>query len=228
MAKSVIAMLVMLVLLAGALIIPITQMSRWDPALKEAEQQRRNAEDAAATAPLAINGNPQPVTVLENAGQLQESFNADQGRSRLLAVLAPSDESCRQAALALQEALLAANPELDIAVYVVWIERGGTDTYESAREASSLLPDGRASQFYGSDNAAAYIADIMGYPGESAWNIMLLYDAEAVWEPELPQPGWYVHQLGPGHWLGDGNFAAGNDLRNALSARAAELTGWSF
>lgn len=222
-------MLVMLVLLAGALIIPITQMSRWDPSLKEAEQKRRSAaNDSAVPGPVEIIGTPQSISILDNAAQLQDSFNGDQGRTRLLAVLAPSDESCRQAAVALQQALLEQNPELDIVVYVVWIERLSTDTYESARDASSLLPDGRVMQFFGSDNAAAYIADIMGYPGESAWNIMLLYDAEAVWEPELPRPGWYVHQQGPGHWLGGEYYAAGNDLRNALSARAAELSGWQF
>ena len=228
MSKSIIAMLVMLVVLVAALLIPIMQMTRWDPSLKRAEDERRSAALQDSPDRVPQPGSPRSVYVLENAAQLQSEFNAYGGQTRILAILAPSDNSCRQAAEALQETVLAENPDLELAVFVVWIRRNATDTLESAREASGLLPDERVNQYFGSDNAAAYVADIMGYPGESAWNIIMEYPGEAHWEPELPQPTWYVHQLGAEHWLGSDNYAAGNDLRNALRARAAELVGWSF
>ena len=228
MSKSIIAMLVMLVVLAGALIIPITQMSRWDPELKRLEETKRAEAIEHSPDRIPKPGEPQTVYVLDNAAQLQSEFNVTKGQLRFLAILSPSDNSCRQAAEALQQGLLEQYPGLDMTVYVIWIRRQGSDTLDSAREASGLLPDQRVSQYYGSDNAAAYIADIMGYPGESAWNIVMQFGGDAYWEPELPQPSWYVHQLGPEHWLGSASFARGNDLRNALSARGAELAGWSF
>ncbi|MEZ5339367.1 MAG: hypothetical protein R3F46_14040 [bacterium] len=226
MSKSIIAMLVILVLLVAALLVPIMQMSRWDPQLRE-QISTHDQQSAGADAPLPA-GEPQNVATLGSADELAQEFSADNGRLRLLAILSPTTESSRQAAGYIQQELLQAHEDIDISVYVVWITQRSGDTLEQARQASGLLSDTRARHYYSSDAAGSYVADALGYPGDKVWNCIMLFGEEAVWDPEMPAPQRVLQQLGAQHWLGEQNYATGNDLRNALAALGAELGSWQF
>lgn len=221
-------MLVMLVVLVAALLIPIMQMTRWDPKLKQGVARQAGQEQAGAAISTEPSGDPQSVATLETADQLRQEFNADNGRLRMLAILSPTTQSSREAASLIEQVVLEEHPDLDLTVYVLWITQTSKDDYEAAREASALLTDGRARHYFSSDAAASYVADAMGYPGDKAWNCIMLFGESSVWDPELPQPQRILHQLGPQHWLGSQNYATGNDLRNGLSAMASELGGWQF
>lgn len=105
----------------------------------------------------------------------------------------------------LQAEWLAKHPNDDVAVFVVWSDQLGA-TPKHAAEAAELMPDPRVRHYWDSDRllGRAYQGSLEAN-GEThgldapAWDVWLLFDADARWGTEgPPRPVWWEHQLGGG------------------------------
>ncbi|HKV50545.1 MAG TPA: hypothetical protein VJO52_05025 [Gemmatimonadaceae bacterium] len=103
-------------------------------------------------------------------------------------------------------------------MFVVWSpQRGATEGDVAA--ATTLIPDTRVRDYWDPDRVVgtAY-ATVLG-SSEPAWDVYMLFGADAVWRGVAPRPVWYEHQLGslpPERHLDPDRFA--------VKARALEAT----
>jgi hypothetical protein len=84
--------------------------------------------------------------------------------------------------------------------YVVWLPILPEDGLDAAREAQSLMTDGRASQLWDAERALPpAFATLLGLPeGAPAWDMYLAYGAGARWGDAPAEPSFWHHQLGEG------------------------------
>lgn len=105
----------------------------------------------------------------------------------------------------LQEEWLEEHPNDDVAVFVVWSDQLGARP-RHVPEATELIPDRRARHYWDGEKVLgrAYQRSLAvgerTFPlGSPAWDVWLLFDAEARWSDEgPPRPVWWEHQLGGG------------------------------
>ncbi len=64
------------------------------------------------------------------------------------------------------------------------------------------------------------VAESLGEPGQTAWDVYLFYKASDQWDKELPQPAAWVHQL-MGTWMD--HYRSGQDLETELHSSASRL-----
>ena len=94
--------------------------------------------------------------------------------------------------------MLRTNPDPRLAVLVVWEPIQPTDSEQAARRATGLLPDPRVRQFWASDLTVGQLfQQPLGLRSEPAWDVYLLYEPGARWDPDRPPPPprSYMHQL---------------------------------
>ena len=105
---------------------------------------------------------------------------------------------CRQGASVIQTAVLEAMRDASLRAYVVWVPVLPDDLSPAAQEASSLVPDKRASHFWDAEGSLARgfsrVLDLP--PGSPAWDVYLTYPPGTRWEKEPPAPPYWQHQLG--------------------------------
>ncbi len=96
----------------------------------------------------------------------------------------------------MQEVLERASASHDLSVLVVWTDMLEGDSEQAALAARSIVSDSRAFHFHDPGRLAGRaVASSLGAPGETAWDIYLLYDAPSAWEELPPRPLDWVHQL---------------------------------
>jgi len=105
---------------------------------------------------------------------------------------------CRQGASVIQTAVLEAIEDASLRAYVVWVPVLPADLSAAAREASSLVPDKRASHFWDAQGTLARtFGRVLDLPsGCPAWDVYLTYPPGITWEQEPPRPPYWQHQLG--------------------------------
>jgi hypothetical protein len=80
---------------------------------------------------------------------------------------------------------------------VVWIDMLPSDGDEAARRAARILDDPRVTHFRDPErHAGRAFAGALGAPGLVAWDVYLLFDAQAAWSDPAPAPRDWLHQLG--------------------------------
>lgn len=85
----------------------------------------------------------------------------------------------------------------DVRVYVVWEPILITDCEGTARQATGLIPDERATHFWAPDlELARAFRGPLGLEREAAWDVYLVYDRASRWESgSAPTPDDFQHQL---------------------------------
>lgn len=96
------------------------------------------------------------------------------------------------------QSTLAAIPNAQLKAYIVWEPIRSWDSMASARSSQALVRDPRARQFWAHGlDLAVRTQNAIDLKGEPAWDVYLLYDANANWEADaVPKPADYMHQLG--------------------------------
>ncbi|MFQ5968508.1 MAG: hypothetical protein ACE5MI_13015 [Acidimicrobiia bacterium] len=86
----------------------------------------------------------------------------------------------------MQQEILDANPEADLAVYAIWMPMLFSDA--RFRWDPGLLPDSRVVHFWDERRVTGqwFAQEVLGYRG-IAWDIFFLYGPEAAWEA-TPEP----------------------------------------
>jgi hypothetical protein len=83
-----------------------------------------------------------------------------------------------------------------VRVYVIWDPIYGGNFDGEAHKLSSSFTDKRVSYFKDPDSLAGNLWERVLKTGrEIAWDVYLLYGADAQWEKEPPKPEFWMHQL---------------------------------
>jgi hypothetical protein len=89
-------------------------------------------------------------------------------------------------------------PDNRVRVYVIWDPIFGGSFDREAKKLSDSFRDKRVSYFKDPSSLAGNLwARVLETQNEReiAWDVYLLYDADAQWETEPPKPGFWMHQL---------------------------------
>jgi hypothetical protein len=80
--------------------------------------------------------------------------------------------------------------------YIVWLPIFGGDFQGEARKLSTSFKDRRVSYFLDPESETGkQFERVLKTERLIAWDVYLLYGAEASWEEEPPQPAFWMHQL---------------------------------
>jgi hypothetical protein len=86
--------------------------------------------------------------------------------------------------------------EAAIDVLVVWIPAIAGDDYAAANRAVNKIPDERARHYWdGSQGLGEAFAPVLGIRSRMAWDVYLLFGADADWGEIPPAPAEWLHQL---------------------------------
>jgi hypothetical protein len=86
--------------------------------------------------------------------------------------------------------------EAPIDVLVVWIPAIAGDDYDASNRAIKLVPDERARHYWdGSQALGDAFSPVLGIRSKMAWDVYLLFGADAEWKDALPAPAEWLHQL---------------------------------
>ncbi len=113
----------------------------------------------------------------------------------------------------MQSAVLAKQQDSDLRVYMVWVPKlRGLE--RDVPSATIQIPELRALHYW--DRSSVLVS---GYKTtlklpEDAWDVFMLYDRRATWQPGAPpEPAYWAHQLGTkekprvnGPWLDGAAF----------------------
>jgi hypothetical protein len=83
-----------------------------------------------------------------------------------------------------------------VRVYVIWDPIFGGNFDSEAKNLANSFPDKRISYFKDPDSLAGTLWEqVLKTEREIAWDVYLLYGADAQWEEEPPKPEFWMHQL---------------------------------
>jgi hypothetical protein len=83
-----------------------------------------------------------------------------------------------------------------VSAYIIWDPVFGGNFDGEAKKLSSNFPDQRVRYFKDPDSLAGTLwRRVLKLFRPIAWDVYLLYGAEARWENEPPQPDFWMHQL---------------------------------
>ncbi|HKA19289.1 MAG TPA: hypothetical protein VKN18_13450 [Blastocatellia bacterium] len=83
-----------------------------------------------------------------------------------------------------------------VRVYVIWDPIYGGNFDDEARKLSRGFRDKRVRYFKDPDSLAGkQWEQVLNTQREIAWDVYLLYGADAQWNQELPKPDYWMHQL---------------------------------
>ena len=134
---------------------------------------------------------PAALTVLsDDARELKQAFNADEGVVRVLLIVSPRCPMCRSGAAMVERALSRIQTG-QLKVYVVWIHRLYRDDREAAQEAAALVADKRARHFWdGGGSLGKEYGKIISLPQNKkfAWDVYFIFGRQAKWTNAPPNP----------------------------------------
>ena len=82
-------------------------------------------------------------------------------------------------------------------VYIVWLPIFGGDFKGEQRKLSQRFRDKRVSYFSDSESLSGKLWEQVLKTGRPiAWDVYLLYQPDAKWKEEPPEPDYWMHQLG--------------------------------
>jgi hypothetical protein len=87
-------------------------------------------------------------------------------------------------------------PDDRIRAYFVWLPVFGGDFRGESRKLSKAFPDPRVTYFSdpGSLTGSLWL-HVLQTGTETAWDVYMLYGADAEWAQEPPMPDFWMHQL---------------------------------
>lgn len=127
------------------------------------------------------------ISLAASLQPLQEYFNSNQGKERVLALVSPTCAECLFGAEAVHYSILEPFPTVEISTIIIWVPMLKTDNEEMARLAAATISDPRATHFYdGSNRAGKAIARL--FVRQTSWPGIFICSLAK------PAPGKNYHQ----------------------------------
>jgi hypothetical protein len=113
----------------------------------------------------------------------------------------------------------------EVTVIGVWIDMLPSDGRKAAEKSTSIYePFPHVLQFHDPGRIiGSAVAESIGAPGRIAWDMYLLYGAEAMWKRTAPKPIDWAHQLGGEKWADEQKYYWEADLAEALHIKMQAL-----
>ncbi len=93
--------------------------------------------------------------------------------------------------------VLKAVPDKRLAAYVIWDPIFGGNFNRASKNMTDRFSDLRVHYFKDPKSLAGTLWEqVLKTESEIAWDVYLLYGADANWEKEPPKPDFWMHQLG--------------------------------
>lgn len=93
--------------------------------------------------------------------------------------------------------VLKAVPDERLQMYVIFDPVFGGNFNRASRKLANQLTDRRVRYFKDPDSLSGMLWEkVLKTERAIAWDVYLLYDADAQWENEPPKPAFWMHQLG--------------------------------
>ncbi len=162
------------------------------------------------------------ISLADSLEPLERRFNIEASRPHVMAIVSSTCGPCVAGSVAVNEAVVKAFPDADIAISIVWIDVLPSDSERTAVHASAVFDDPRVTQFHDPDQRAgtALAAGLIREP--PAWDMYLVYPTGAAWRQGPPRPREWAHQLG-GAKADPARFRGGADLASTLHAAMMDL-----
>jgi len=94
------------------------------------------------------------------------------------------------------QTVLDRHKDAPIDVLIVWIPAIAGDDYAAADRSMNQVPDERARHYWdGSQALGEAFSAVLGIRSRMAWDVYLLFDADADWKDAPPAPAEWLHQL---------------------------------
>jgi len=94
------------------------------------------------------------------------------------------------------QTVLERNREAPIDVLIVWIPAIAGDDYAAASRSMNKVRDERARHYWdASQELGEAFSPVLGIRSKMAWDVYLLFDADAEWKDAPPAPAEWLHQL---------------------------------
>lgn len=141
-----------------------------------------------------------PTVISADGEALRVAFNVDSDKARILLLLSPTCDLCRQGASVVQRQLLnTIGQDAPVRAFVIWTPILADDQEAAACAATALVPDTRAAHFWdGGRAASAAFHQTLGLPDDiPAWDVYLVYGSGVRWTAgdTPPNPAYWQHQL---------------------------------
>lgn len=91
--------------------------------------------------------------------------------------------------------MLLKNADPRLAAFVVWVPELGA-RQENVADATRLVPDRRASQYWDPAETVGTEYGKLLSIGEPAWDVYFLFRAGVLWDNGVPRPDYWMQQLG--------------------------------
>ena len=124
-----------------------------------------------------------------------------------------------QGTRAVQRSIVAAYPDADVSVSIVWIHILEQDTEMAARRATGRIADDpRVRHFHDPERRTgkAIAQSLGGKKDKVAWDIYLFYEKGSEWIKDPPSPTDWMHQLAGSSWADPAHYHSGDDLEKEL------------
>lgn len=134
-------------------------------------------------------------SMADSGSELQERFNQDADKVRLVVLLSPKCGICLASARVIQRYVMHDIESDDLALYLVWGPMLGGEQRQDAEEATAFLPDSRVVHYWTpAHDLAAQVSQPLELGDELAWDTFLLYGPGARWaEGPPPEPSSFMH-----------------------------------
>lgn len=137
-----------------------------------------------------------PVEVLgPDIDALQEAFNANDDRPRLIALMSPTCPRCADSADIIRRAIDNAPEGVDPCVIVVWLEVFAIDDEEACQDAMQRFAGTATRGFVDDLRIAGRLLTRGRLPIGIARHLFLWYEPGPRWEDAPPSPTGWGHQL---------------------------------
>lgn len=81
-------------------------------------------------------------------------------------------------------------------ILIVWTPAIAGDDYAAANRSVNKVPDSRARHYWdGSQGLGEAFSPVLGIRSRMAWDVYLLFGADAEWKDGPPVPAAWLHQL---------------------------------
>jgi hypothetical protein len=137
------------------------------------------------------------VTLDPSLKRLQNDFNADADKVRLLYIVGGTCPVCLRGMDDLGKALSAQQNNPHLQTFVVYVPALGAKA-KDIQPTVSLLPGKYVSRYWDPNGASGRLFDETLHTGGFAWDVWMIYGTGQRWDAtEPPAPDFWMDQLGP-------------------------------